>query len=408
MAYRHVIRFYVVCAAVALIGCSQAQAAQRLEFRRVLVPELVGTLYSQMGIDYVLDGDFLASNAVVSLDVRGKSKAEVRRMLRVELQAAGFEEVEAAGVVRVRKRVDPDAMTYLYVPQHRPVAYLVELAALIVEGEFSSRRQVSIGEAVAMPEQQRSEKSAAGLIDVGADVLVFRGLPIQIDRLASLLPQLDTPRGQILVRGAIYEVRNEGRTSSAVSLVGELLKGKLGIEFGNTVQGDRLTLRVGDLSAVFSALGQDTRFKSISRPQLRVRSGESATVSVGAEVPVLGQVTVDNRGQAVQSVEYRSSGVILTLTPRVYRGSIDLDVSQEVSAFVATQTGVNNSPTLLKRAVTTKVAMVPGEVVVLGGLEQSGKTDEERGPSWLPRLLKAKGSIDESTELVVLLSVDVL
>lgn len=408
---RLVLALCYALSAVAVAAPPKA-APMRLEFRHVPVSEFVSTMYSQvLGVDHVLDAEFLAHPARVSVDVRGKDAAAVRRLVRVELQAAGFEEVEAGGVVRVQRRAVLEPLTYVYAPRYRSVSYLVEVAGLVVRGDFSTERMVPPApghELSTTPPEGQSPTSAAGLQDRGGDVLLFRGEPIQVQRLESLLPQLDRPQGQVLVRGAIYEVRLEQRHSSALQLIGELLKGRIGIDFGSAVAGDRLTIRSGDLTAVLSLLGQDTRFKSISSPQLRVVSGQSATVSVGAEVPVLGQLTFDNQGRPVQSVEYRQSGVILTLTPRVYRDAVDLDVQQEVSSFVSTQTGVNNSPTLLKRSVATRVSMGNGDVVLLGGLEQTGETKEERGPRWLPRPLKAKGRIDEQTELVVLLGVEVL
>lgn len=40
---------------------------------------------------------------------------------------------------------------------------------------------------------------------------------------------------------------------------------------------------------------------------------------------------------------------------------------------MTTETGVNNSPTLIKRDVTTEVSLADGDIILLGGLaEQSG------------------------------------
>ncbi|MBI5437639.1 MAG: hypothetical protein HY936_01565 [Nitrosomonadales bacterium] len=54
---------------------------------------------------------------------------------------------------------------------------------------------------------------------------------------------------------------------------------------------------------------------------------------------------------------------------------VDLDISQELSSFVATTTGVNGSPTLLKRTVNSKLSIKPGEVVIFAGLNEK-KNDE--------------------------------
>jgi general secretion pathway protein D len=77
----------------------------------------------------------------------------------------------------------------------------------------------------------------------------------------------------------------------------------------------------------------------------------------------------------VQSVDYRQSGVILTVTPDIHESIIDLDISQELSSFVATTTGINNSPTLLKRTVNSRLSIRSGEVVIFAGLNET-KSDQ--------------------------------
>jgi type II secretory pathway component GspD/PulD (secretin) len=109
---------------------------------------------------------------------------------------------------------------------------------------------------------------------------------------------------------------------------------------------------------------------------VRVRNGAQARFAVGSEVPVLGAAQLDKNGNPVQSVDYRQSGVILLATPEIRVGVIELNLSQELSNFVATSTGVNNSPTLIKRAVSTRLSISPGEVVILAGL-QDDKQDEQ-------------------------------
>jgi type II secretory pathway component GspD/PulD (secretin) len=100
----------------------------------------------------------------------------------------------------------------------------------------------------------------------------------------------------------------------------------------------------GPLFAAFSI--SDSRLTLVSSPSLRVRSGESAWVTVGTETPVLGNVTPAPQGQLVQSVDYRPSGVILELTPPVRSESVYVHARQQLSSFMQTSSGVNNSPTL--------------------------------------------------------------
>lgn len=109
-----------------------------------------------------------------------------------------------------------------------------------------------------------------------------------------------------------------------------------------------VTLSSGDFNAVLSALYSDSRFRVVSQPSLRVRSGKEATINVGAEVPVLGSLSYpQGAGRAVQSVEYRNSGVIFTIISQVREAVVDLSVDQQPSNFVRQRTVLTTVPHLL-------------------------------------------------------------
>lgn len=202
------------------------------------------------------------------------------------------------------------------------------------------------------------------------DQVAFSVSSKEAGKVRKLLSDLDTPASEIVLKAAVYEVGTDRKEGGAVKLAASLLGGRFGVDItGNVLDGVSVKLSVGGIDAVLSALDADSRFKSISRPRVRVRNGAQARFSVGSDVPVLGNAQIDRNGNPVQSVDYRQSGIILTATPEIRAEVIELNLSQELSSFVATNTGVNNSPTLIKRAVNTRLSLQPGEVVVLAGLE---------------------------------------
>ncbi len=104
-----------------------------------------------------------------------------------------------------------------------------------------------------------------------------------------------------------------------------------------------------------------------------------------AGTPVLGKVSyADNR--PLQSVEYRSSGVILPVTPQILADVVELTIDQQLSDFVKTDTGFNNSPTLTKRQVKTQVAVSDGDIILLGGLAKSKLSSANTGFSFLTKV----------------------
>jgi type II secretory pathway component GspD/PulD (secretin) len=165
------------------------------------------------------------------------------------------------------------------------------------------------------------------------DVLVYYGRKSEIKRLQTLLPLIDTASEEVIVAAYVFEVQTSERNGSGLALAAKLLSGKLNIQIGASGGFDNfIRVNTGSLDALYELFRTDSRFHVVSSPRLRVKDGASATFSVGNEVPVLGQVSyADNR--PIQSIEYRSSGVILDVKPQIRTDNIDLVIKQQLSSF---------------------------------------------------------------------------
>lgn len=277
--------------------------------------------------------------------------------------------------------------TVIWHPRYRSVEYLSDMLG----SQLSGSQQVAGVATGIQPDAQNGQGKAVAVasgIPSGfnrkGDMLVYTGTPANAAHVRTLLPQTDTPAGQILVTGYVFEVQDTQRNGSGLALVASLLSGKLGIEAGTEQgSGNLIRLSTGSLNALFELFKTDSRFHVLSSPQLRVMSGASASFSVGADVPVLGSVSYQD-GQPVQSVEYRSSGVLFNVTPQIREKVIDMQIQQQISDFVKTDTGVNGSPTLTKRDVSTRITDSDGDVIILGVLAESKATETKKGFSFLP------------------------
>lgn len=67
-----------------------------------------------------------------------------------------------------------------------------------------------------------------------------------------------------------------------------------------------------------------------------------------------------------------------------------------------TTTGVNGSPTLTKRELSTVVGVNPDDVVILGGLDEDKSSSDRSGLAWLP-WFKADGKATSKTEIMLML-----
>ncbi|MFZ5508819.1 MAG: hypothetical protein ACOZCP_02075 [Pseudomonadota bacterium] len=126
---------------------------------------------------------------------------------------------------------------------------------------------------------------------------------------------------------------------------------------------------------------------------------------VGSDVPVRGAVTIDKTGNALQSIEYRTSGVVITVEPRILGESILMKVSQAVSTFGVTTTSNIDSPTLFKRESETVIDAREGEVIILAGMDETRSSESSSGLSWLPSFLHSTSKTQSRGQVLLLMEV---
>lgn len=224
-----------------------------------------------------------------------------------------------------------------------------------------------------------------------------------VERWDKMVRYLDRPSDAVEVQALLVEVTSSERKGFGVSAVLDVVRKGVGFSIGAPLDGDSLSFRAPNFSAVASAVGSDARTRIVSSPRLRGRAGEKLMLNVGQQVPTLGAIVLGTDGRSTQSVEYRQSGTTLEITAKLYRERIGLDVRQELSAFAVTQTGVNNSPTLATRSIATAVDMSDGDWIILGGL--SGEDGGTTRTSLLGLIPTGRERRASKTELVLLLNV---
>ena len=257
-------------------------------------------------------------------------------------------------------------------------------------------------------------------------ILVF-GTPREYAVIEDALRKLDVPPLQVLIEAAITEVSltdelrfglqwnfiegNENAVLTESSTGTGLIRDVPGFSFlfGNS----------GSISGVLNALEGKTKVNVVSAPKLITVNNGTANLQVGNQVPILTQTSVSTDGNSpvINGVEYRDTGVILNITPRVNgSGLVLLDIRQEVSDVLparASGSGID-SPVISTRRISTSVAVQDGEVLALGGLIRNIQT---RGKSGIPFLSQIPvigalfGRQEDSTdkiELVILIKARVI
>jgi general secretion pathway protein D len=187
---------------------------------------------------------------------------------------------------------------------------------------------------------------------------------------------------------------------------------------GSSFPGFSYVFDSNNVHATLNALRGITDVKFLSAPTLMVLDNETARLQVGDEVPVVTRTstsTVDDAAPIVNTVEFRDTGVILNITPRVNAsGLVILDVEQEVSEVTETTSSGIDSPTIQQRKMESTIAVQNGETIVLGGLIRDRL---EEGTTAVPvlgdipilgNLFKSTDNSSSRTELLVLIKPQVV
>ena len=246
--------------------------------------------------------------------------------------------------------------------------------------------------APAAPLAQLPPDDRASGISIVADesnnALVISATPSEIKRIRQILTQIDVIPPQLLLEATIAEVTlNDDlkfgvrwffeKAGNQFKLTDTLANNAIGA-VAPAFAGFSYFLNLPSAKVALNALADVTNVNVVSSPSLMVLNNKKAVLQIGDEVPVATRsaVTVINPdAPIVNSIEFRHTGVLLSITPRVSEdGRILLEIDQEISDAKATTSSTIDSPTIQQRRIKTTVAVNDGGTIVLAGLMQDKAT----------------------------------
>lgn len=252
--------------------------------------------------------------------------------------------------------------------------------------------------------------SDRGRVSVGqaANTLVVTDVPRVLASVAALVAALDVPAPQVDIAAQIVFVNRTGLDEFGITygladreLDGVSLSGHSLAALGNATHrvtnptlsilaslvmddgGDKTTL-LGFIDALQSVQLTDVE----ARPSIRVLDNHTAKIVVGEETPVRvvdagaqGGGAEDGgsaRSGPVATVDYKETGVILEVTPRVApSGDVHLDLVAERSSA---DLGPSDVGVVFRRQkAESRVLVGDGETVVIGGLTVEEKSEARAG-----------------------------
>ena len=269
--------------------------------------------------------------------------------------------------------------------------------------------------------------SATGLVgevyieaDEDTNSLIIMTSPANYEKVKMVIDELDKPVPQVLIKVIIAEVTHDGALD-------------LGAEFSflnnwedNDVQvdsdfgiSDLTTGVVADvmgerLDVKLRALARQGKLNILSKPYILASNNQTASITVGTEVPFVTDSRTTETGQTINTIDYEDIGIILEVTPVINNeGLVIMDVSQEISAISDTTVKISetvDASVFSKRSSENRVIARSGQTVVIGGLLEDRETGSvSKVPllgdiPLLGALFRSSGTDTTKTELLIFLT----
>ena len=287
--------------------------------------------------------------------------------------------------------------------------------------------------------KQSSTTTNIGNVRIVADpannALVITAKAQEYKEIEAIIKELDVVPLQVLIDATIAEVKltdelkygikwyfQQGSNREGLNPVAALANDFASVakDYAFTYS---LTAMGKDVRLLLQAQADKNKINMLASPSVMVLNNQEASMRVGDQIPILtgqygnftgGSTTVTGNPvySSFNSVQYRDTGVLLNVKPRVNAGGlVTMDIIQTVSNVnkAAADPSIS-SPTIAQRQIKSNVAVHDGETLVLGGLIRENTGTSKSGIPLLyelPILGDFFGATDmatDRTELVVLLT----
>ena len=212
-------------------------------------------------------------------------------------------------------------------------------------------------------------------IDRRLNAIILTGTAEQIRDAKLLISKIDIPVQSVVLDTEVLEVNENGSKSIGVDF-NQSSTEPLSRVFNtqaqiiNNIPSNAIAGALAIQSNIWALVNQG-KARVLASPKILTQDGVSASILTGDSLPirVTTPVGVGGVGAVSSQVEYINVGVNLQILPRVTgNGGVDANVYSQVSSV----TGFDSSgdPQISTRQAQTKVNLMEGQTLVIGGLLQ--------------------------------------
>jgi general secretion pathway protein D len=223
------------------------------------------------------------------------------------------------------------------------------------------------------------------------NALLVYASPYEYGKIERILKKLDVIATQVLIEASIVEVTLVDGLQYGLEWI---FKNGIGNDYSGRGQLDlgaggvgaiapgfsyEVLNSAGEMAAVVNALAEESLVNVISTPSVLVLDNHTAAIHVGDQQPIQSMVSVTDGGVSQTSINYKDTGVKLTVTPSVNDGGlVTLDVMQSVTD-VGPVDAATRQRSFTERNLSSRIAVRSGDSVVLGGLIRDNDTQSKSG-----------------------------
>lgn len=256
--------------------------------------------------------------------------------------------------------------------------------------------------------------------------LLIRATPSQYETVLAAIRRLDRVPLQVHIETRIIEVALNDQLRFGVQWFFENARNQQGAPQARggrlNQQGITWSFVTSDWASILETLDSISETRVISAPSVVVLNNKSANINVGRQIPVVstfidpigGIGGTPGAGFQRGLVQFRDTGVILNVTPRVNPGGlVFMEIRQEDSTPEESVDATGNVP-VSRRTIETEVAVQSGQTVVLGGLIKQTEGQARAGAPGLSRIPVLGGLFGRQTrtadrqELLVMITPTVI
>ena len=226
------------------------------------------------------------------------------------------------------------------------------------------------------------------------NTVMIRDIDAKIPEIREFLLALDKPQPQVLVEAQIIEVYIEQGAQRDVKINYTHTDPTTGTtdtywinndspgQSSDTTQGGAFSFfpiastsgngKTDTLNLAMRLLNTSNDARILAAPNILADQGITASIETGEDLPIPSSQTTTSSTNL--SFEYKRTGVSLKITPRIInKDTVQMEVAPQVTTAIRYQTFTQNElvsviPVISVRNITTRLTVMDGSIIALGGL----------------------------------------